>query len=219
MPSTTRQQFERWKLDELLLAFPGLSLRPVVNGEVRLAGTLSFNAMAAGLERIDDSYDVEIIVPRGFPRELPLVKETDGRIPEDFHTNDDGSLCLGSPVRQHLALAKSPTLMGFVKSCIIPFLYGYSYLKKHGSLPFGELDHGMKGIRNDFAELFGVKDRKVAEQLVCLAGRKKRDANKRPCPCGSGRRLGKCHNRSVNRFRKQLGRTWFREQYRWLTGK
>lgn len=219
MLSSTQAKFERWKLDELLLAFPGLSLRPVVNGEVRLTGTLSFNAVANGLERIEDAYDVEIIVPSGFPRVLPFVNESAGRIPADFHKNDDGSLCLGSPVRQHLALAKSSTLLGFVKSCVIPYLYGYSYLVKHGSLPFGELDHGMKGIRSDFAELFGVKDQKVVEQMVYLAGTKKRDANKHPCPCGSGRRLGKCHNRRVNNLRKQLGRTWFREQYRWLKGK
>lgn len=160
-----------------------------------------------------------MIVPNRFPRELPLVKESAGRIPKDFHTHDDHSLCLGSPVRQQLALSKSPTLPGFIRSCVIPYLYGFSYREKHGELPFGELDHGMKGIRNDLADLFGVQDRKAVEQMVYLAGMKKRNANKRPCPCGSGRRLGKCHNRRVNHLRRRLGRTWFREQYHWLTGK
>ena len=172
-----------------------------------------------GLERIDDAYEVEITIPPAFPRELPLVKETAGRIPKSFHTNDDGSLCLGSPVRQHLGLTKSPTLPGFVKNCVIPYLYGFSYREKHGRLPFGELDHGMKGIRSDFAELFGVKSHEAAVKMVELAGMKKRDANKRPCPCGSGRRLGMCHNRRVNALRIQLGRIWFREQYHWVTGK
>ena len=219
MGSLTQDKFDRWYLDEFLLAFPGLGLRPIVNGEVRLAGTLAFSAEADGLERIEDAYEVEMAMPDGFPRHLPFVKETGGRIPKSFHTNDDGSLCLGSPVRQHIALAKSPTLSGFVKSCVIPYLYGFSYREKHGRLPFGELDHGMKGVRKDFAELFGIKDEKAADQMVLLAGMKKRDANKQQCPCGSGRRLGKCHNRRVNPLRKQLGHTWFREQYRWLTGK
>jgi hypothetical protein len=219
MPKSTQDKFEQWKLDELLRAYPGMSLRPVINGQVRFAGTLSFSAEATGLERIDDEYELEFAIPQEFPRELPFVREVTGRINKDFHTNADGSLCLGSPVRQHLELTKAPTLPGFVKTCVIPFLYGFSYREKHGRLPFGELDHGMKGIRKDFATLFGVKDEKAAEQMVRLAGTKKRDANKHPCPCGSGRRLGKCHNRRVNTLRKQLGRTWFREQYRWLTGK
>lgn len=219
MRSPANDQFERWKLDDLLLAYPDLSLRPALNGVVRLVGTLAFSAEAKGLERIDDAYEVELVVPPGFPRELPLVMETAGRIPQNFHTNDEGSLCLGSPVRQHLELAKSPTLPGFVKLCVIPYLYGFSFHEKHGQLPFGELDHGLKGIRHDFAELFGVKDHQAAVQMIQLAGTRKRDANKQPCPCGSGRRFGKCHNRRVNTLRKQLGRTWYREQYRWLTGK
>lgn len=218
MPNTIQDKFDQWKLVELLRAHPGLSVQPIVNGQVRLAGTLAFSAHARGLERIDDAYELEIAVPDGFPRELPLVKETAGRIPEGFHTNDDGSLCLGSPVRQHLELAKAPTLPGFVKTCVIPYLYGFSYREKHGHLPFGELDHGMKGIRKDFAALFGVKDEKIGAHMVRLAGMKKRDANKQSCPCGNGRRLGKCHNRRVNTLRTRLGRTWFREQYRWMSG-
>ena len=124
-----------------------------------------------------------------------------------------------TPARQHLELIKSPTLPGFIKLCVIPFLYGFSFREKHGQLPFGELDHGMKGIRQDFAEVFGVKDHQAAVQMVQLAGMKKSNANKRLCPCGSGRRLGTCHNRRVNDLRKQLGPTWIRGQYQWLTGK
>lgn len=219
MLSPSKDRFELWKLDELLRVYPDLRLQPIVNGNVVMAGTLAFSADAKGLERINDTYEVEIVVPPGFPRDLPLVRETAGRIPKSFHTNGDGSLCLGSPVRQHLELAKSATLPEFVQKCVIPYLYGFSFREKYGQLPFGELEHGMKGIRRDFAELFGVKNHVAASKMVELASMKKRVANKRPCPCKSGRRLGKCHNRRVNSLRKQLGRIWFRDQYRWLTGK
>lgn len=212
MADSTKVQFERWKIEEFLLVFPELSLRPVVNGVVRLTGKLTFCAEAVGLEQINDSYEVEISIPANFPRELPFVKETAGRIPKDFHTHDDGSLCLGSPIRQQLQLMRSPTLRGFVELCVIPYLYGFTFREKHGELPFGELDHGMEGIAKDLAELFGVKSH-AALKMVKLAGMKKRDANKRDCPCQSGRRLGKCHNRRVNSLRNQLGRKWFREHF------
>jgi hypothetical protein len=94
----------------------------------------------------------------------------------------DGSLCLGSPSQQKLALTRNPTLPGFVKACVIPYLYGFSFREKHGFLPFGDLKHGVPGIRQDFAEIFGIKDGKAAMLLVKLAGMKKRIANEHPCP-------------------------------------
>lgn len=39
-----------------------------------------------------------------------------------------------------------------------------------------------------------------------LATMKRRRANKQLCPCGSGRRLGRCHNRKVNVLRDRVGR-------------
>jgi len=30
-----------------------------------------------------------------------------------------------------------------------------------------------------------------------------------PCPCGTGMRLGRCHNRKLNTLRDKLGRRWF----------
>lgn len=219
MSDSAEDRFNRWELDKILRIYPGLSLRPIVKGEVRLAGRLVFDADADGLPRIEDAYEVEITVPPDFPRDLPAVKETAGRIPKSFHTNSDRCLCLGSPVRLRLAVCRQPTLIGFLERCVIPYLYGFSHREKFGTLPFGELDHGSKGLQQDFADLFGVESKIVAIAMVKSASMKKRDANKRPCPCGSGRRLGKCHNRRINGMRKQLGRTWFREQCLVLAGK
>ena len=53
----------------------------------------------------------------------------------------------------------------------------------------------------------------VPEEFLCLTGMKKRVANKHPCPCGSGRRLGRCHCRRVNHLRRTIGRTWFQAEY------
>jgi hypothetical protein len=219
MANSIQERFQQWKFEELLIKYPGLSLRPSSNGYVRIVGSLSFAGEASGFERIEDTYALEILVPSSFPRTLAGVRETAGRIPKSFHTNDDGTLCLGSPLRQKLELAKEPTLLGFVRTCLIPYLYGYSHREQHGSLPFGELEHGREGLRKDFTAFFGLGNDKAAEQMVWLTGMKKREANKYPCPCESGRRLGKCHNREVNRLRTQLGRAWLRGQYRWLVGR
>ncbi len=213
MTETIACKLDLWKIGELLQAYKGLELHPISDGLVQIDGTLSFSADANGLERIDDSYEIRLSVPITFPHQIPSVKELAGRIPKDFHTMTDGSLCLGSPTRQMLALKMEPTLPGFIKLCVIPYLYGFSFREKHGILPFGDLGHGAQGLRHDFAEIFGIKDENAAMQLVRLAGMKKRIANKQPCPCGSGCRLGRCHNLGVNGVRSQLGRTWCRSQY------
>jgi hypothetical protein len=96
-----------------------------------------------------------------------------------------------------------------VERCVVPYLYRYSYLKTHGEAPFGDLEHGAEGIQEDLRLLLGVDAKSAVLPFVHLVGIRKRHANKRTCPCGSGRRLGRCHNRLANRLRKRLGRYWF----------
>jgi hypothetical protein len=57
--------------------------------------------------------------------------------------------------------------------------------------------------------MLGVENDQALVRFVRLLTMKKRTANKLPCPCGSGDRLGRCHNRIINRVRSKLGRGWF----------
>jgi SEC-C motif-containing protein len=199
----------RWRLEELLLRQPGLRIVPAGSGLV-LAGTLEVNAQVLGKAAIRDRYQIELRIPPNFSRKVPLVFETGGRIPRSYHQLQDGSLCLGSETRLRLLLTEGLSLVGFVERCVVPYLYRYSYLKTYGEAPFGDLAHGADGIREDLRLLFGVDRDSAVLPFVCLVAMRKRQANKRACPCGSGRRLGRCHNRPVNRLRDRLGRYWFR---------
>lgn len=174
---------------------------------LRVEGTLRFCAEGKKTELIEDSYDVRIEVPENFPERMALSWETGGRIPPDYHKLTNGALCLGSRVGLRLQMNGSPSLLRFVERCLIPYLYGYSYSVKHGSPPFGELAHGELGSLQDLAALLGVDDLALAARYSTLAATKRRRANKHPCPCGSGRPLGRCHNRRVNALRERVGRT------------
>jgi hypothetical protein len=211
-----RELYENWRLAELLRIFPELSIQPVVNGQTRVSGALAFSLQYQELECIDDRYTISIEIPENFPRRLPKTRETDGRIPKKFHTDPDGTLCLGSPARLRLALGDNPTLPRYVKKCVLPYLYSFSHFQRHGVLPFGQLDHGLNGIRQDYASLLGVTSEKAAQEMVGLASFRKRKANKLPCPCGSLLRAGRCHHRQINRLRTHLGRSWLRAEYQSL---
>lgn len=173
---------------------------------LRIEGTLRFCANGKRTEVIEDGYDVRIEAPEDFPVRMALVWETGGRIPATYHRLDNGALCLGSRVGLRLQMGKSPSILRFVEHCVIPYLYGYSYSVKHGAPPFGELEHGELGSLQDLAGLLGVEDLDLAFRYCTLAATKRRRANRRPCPCGSGRRLGRCHNRKVNALRERVGR-------------
>jgi hypothetical protein len=179
-------------------------------------GELAFHAVRDGFEQISDTFSVRIEVASEFPRVLPKVFEAAGRIPPDYHTDPDGSLCLGSPLRQRLLIAKDQTLTGFVEHLLIPYLYNRSYFEKHEDLPIGDLPHGAPGLVADYERIFKVEGRSACTEMLYLLGLGKRIANKRSCPCGSGRRLGKCHNAVMNPLRKLASRREFREQLRLL---
>jgi hypothetical protein len=174
---------------------------------LRVEGELRFCANGKTTEVIEDGYAVRIEAPENFPERMALAWETGERIPTDYHKLTNGALCLGSRVGLRLQMGGSPSLLRFVERCVIPYLYGYSYSVKHGAPPFGELAHGEFGSLQDLAGLLGVEDLALAARYSTLAATKRRRANKQPCPCGSGRRLGRCHNRRVNALRERVGRT------------
>jgi len=188
---------------------PGLRIVPAASDLV-LAGRLAFTAQIPDKVQISDCYQIVLRIPETFPRKIPGIFETGGRIPRSYHHLEDGSLCLGSETRLRLMLLEGLSLVTFIERCLIPYLYRFSYLKTHGEAPFGDLDHGLSGIREDLRQLLGAKRESEVLPFIRLLGMRKRHANKRRCPCGSADRVGRCHHRQLNRLRKRLGRYWFR---------
>jgi hypothetical protein len=61
--------------------------------------------------------------------------------------------------------------------------------------------------------LFSLKRPERAQLALHLLGIKKRLANKQPCPCDCGKRLGQCRfNGTIRKFRRLASRSWFRAQ-------
>lgn len=202
----------RWGLAAALQNHPGLSVVPGSAVEVRLAGELEVHHDGPTGTRIDALYQVEIRVPIGFPRILPMVYETGGQIEPEFHHLRGGALCLGSLIGQRVQLRGKVTLGQFIDNVVIPYLYGHAHWQRVGSMPFGELAHGAKGLEDDVRHLLHLPAAIPVEPLLRLAALRRRLANKRRCPCGGGRRLGMCHHALTNRARINLGRRSCLEQ-------
>lgn len=203
-------------LRQFLLDYPKMAVRPSLGSHLRLKGSFEFIGAHRAHGLVKDAFSLQIDVPAAFPRKLPEVKEIGDRIPRtgDFHVNSDGSLCLGSHLRLLLKLNEMPTLVGFAERCLVPYLYATSRKLTHGGkLVFGELAHYGPGMLQDYAQLFGLPTADQARYALALLGKKKRIANKFPCPCGCELRLGQCRlNRRLLRFRRLASRGWFRGQ-------
>ena len=193
--------------------YPGMSIAPFRRRTLVLKGKFDFKAYIKRGPEIVDSYMLEISVPNEFPHAIPKVKETGRKIPRDghHHVNPDETLCLGSPLRLLKKIQPKPNLTGFAEGCLVPYLYAVSHKIIHGeNFIFSELAHGEPGIIDDYQDLFGLTSRSQVVDAITLLGIKKRLANKQPCPCGCGKRLGACpFHCKLNAFRKMAQRSWF----------
>lgn len=205
---------ERARVEEFLAEHPRLALRPCAAG-LLVKGVHGFHVRVGNLD-IEDEYEVSISIPESFPKELPRVVETGRRIPRlsQYHVNPDGTLCVGSPIRILTLQSKAPTVQGFVEHCLNPYLAAISHKLEHGGdLIFGELEHGAAGELADYASLIGLKNPSQVRQFMRCLGQRRRVANKKPCPCSCGRRLGMCSfNKRVLPLRRMASRSWFKER-------
>lgn len=192
---------------------PFMSITPSDLGFM-IKGKFRFSAETQNIGEITNSFYLEILIPNNFPKSLPKIKETQNKIPRsgDYHVNPDGTFCLGSPIRLMQKIKKDSTMSGFVKNCLIPYLYAVSYkLKNGGNFIFGELKHGKSGLFDDGLDLFGLDSPNKVEKAISLLGLKKRYANKKICPCGCGKRLGICSFRfKLDNYRKLAPVSWFK---------
>ncbi len=203
-----------YHLEQFLKDYPGMSIRPSKGTGITLKGTFNFCGTPPNGIEICDAYELEIIVPGLFPQAIPTVKELSRKIPRDgkHHVNKDETLCLGSPLQIRKKIAEHQTLPGFVETCLVPFLYAVTNkLQNGGDFVFSELAHGEAGIFDDYMEMFGLETKVSVVKAIELLGLRRRVANKRPCPCNCGKRLGHCvFHKKLNGLRNVASRSWFK---------
>ena len=206
MPAAWRKSLA---LEEFRKEFPEFGVRRDRNDDLRLVGAFTRVLHAEGLPEIEDTFDLEIVIPRSFPACPPRVYDRGARIPADYHRLPDKALCLASPLRIALSVRREPTLLAFAGRFLTPYLYRFSHIDKFGRDPWPDLPHGVPGIIDDYSRLLGATSAQMCVGFIALLGRRKRIANKRPCPCGSGLRLGKCHHMRINGIRGVYPRSSF----------
>ena len=181
--------------------YPDLALVRHRSGRLVVEGTLGF-AMTHERRTVEDEFDVELRIPPDYPASPPNVYEVAGRLDGFDHLFTDGRLCLGAPVEVRMRFAERPSLLCFTEDLVVPFLFAFSYKASYGRMPFGELAHGVEGQLDYYNRFFGTPTEQTVSLLRCLV-RDEHDSGVAfgKCPCGSGRKLKRCHGPELSKLR------------------
>lgn len=152
-----------------------------------------------------DRYGVRIIFPKNYPDDLPIVYETQDRIPriEERHVNKRGDACLMIPEDWQLN-ENDRSFHAFIMGPVRNFFLSQTYFEEHGCFPFGERPHGLKGLIQAYSEHLGVDPDlgTIRAWLACLTPGKMK--GHWTCPCGSRERLRDCCSDRIANLRQRI---------------
>lgn len=153
-----------------------------------------------------DRFEVEILIAPRRQDELPLVRETAGRIPRtpDRHMNDaDGAACVTLPEAYFLASGGTFDLVNFLEGEVRSFFLAQALVERGDPWPHGEWAHGDSGRGEFFNEILGTSDtQRVKAYLRVLSHASPR--GHWLCPCGSRRKLRDCCRDRIDDLRRSI---------------
>lgn len=147
---------------------------------------------------IKDKYEIEINVSDKYPSKIPSVKEIGGRIPKEYHHNEE-FLCLELPLTICEIFRKDETLLNFVENLVLPYLASYSVFEESGGNIEGDTQghvHGARGVLDGYKKRFNTDDDINAVKLLHILAEKSYRGHDH-CPCGKKGYFRKCHGKYI----------------------
>ena len=175
-----------------------------------ITGILELNQSSSYTNiNIYENIKIRILMYKNFPDTLPKVFKIENQ-DDKFHINPDNSLCLGTDLDIRKSLYPDYSLNVWIEKFLLPYFYSYFYNKKYKHVPFGERSHGIIGEYEALQDFFNLNDFKSVYYLVNnLLKRKylrmlkyKNKIRFLPCPCGSEKKIEKCHKNEISLFKK-----------------
>jgi len=149
-----------------------------------------------------DTFNLAILVPKGYPYIIPVVVEVSKLIPRDidWHISSEGVCCVDE---HHSLLAWSKRgirIDSFLKDKVYPFFANQLYKLHSGNYAGKEYKHFAAGVLQYYIEELKINTRDLALNLIQMVLQGKIVRNEQ-CPCGSGRKVKICHEASFAEMR------------------
>ena len=153
-----------------------------------------------------DRYQVEIEFLTDYPDSVPIIRETAGRIPRtpDSHIiTSDGQCCLFLPDERWKVCPEGSSFLDFLNGPVRTFFLGQTMVRLGQPWPFGEHEHGVKGILDYYEGLLGSNDLRIILTYLRYIS-KPIIKGHWDCPCGNGKRLRNCHFQELIELRRKI---------------
>ena len=164
-----------------------------------------------------DQYEIRLDLPFDYPKSLPSVYETGGRIPwtAGRHVNPDGTACVMMPEERPRIWPVGEPLSLYLNGPLRNFFLG-QLARDHGDpWPFGEWAHGEAGFHEFVQEQIGSSDLMVTLGFLNLV-HDEHPSYRTSCPCRSGRLTRDCCRSRVVTLRRLISRESAAHLMRWL---
>lgn len=155
-------------------------------------------------KKIEDFYEIEIILQSNIGSIIPSVRETGGKMFEiskdlkkrlsDIHINLNQTLCLCIDEEERDYFSEGVfNWPEFFRNILEPRLFWASYFRKYKTPPWGEYAHEELGYLEKYAEgSLSIKRLRelVSSERLCKVRKMKGHSC---CPCESHKRVRDCH--------------------------
>ena len=155
-------------------------------------------------------FSIDLQIPRDYPEGIPRLVVRPEEVPweDDRHVLDNGRACLCVSSEYRLHWPRGSDLTDFLECFVVPYFARQAYYQSHGCWPPGqERSHGATGIVESFSEILaelGSPGIATIERFLIMLASAGHPKGHDPCPCGSGRKIRKCHRRLVCTLRNRV---------------
>lgn len=157
-------------------------------------------------EREIDFFSIEILFLPDYPKTVPIVRETDGRLEKiaKRHFNINGTACLFLRDARYKYFPLDATFAYFMDKIVVSFfIWQIEYDITDGNPSFKGLAHNTAGIMEYYFKFLNTSDIRVVRKFMEYVTVKKMRLHWK-CHCSSGRLIRDCHKSFLLDMRKRL---------------
>lgn len=174
------------------------------NGKIYIRG--NFPIKDKENQKLIDEFKIEIEIPNTYPLDMPLVRETGGKIPKTLDRHffyPSRTACLFLPEERYIYFPETSTIFDFIEGPVKSFFISQVGFATTGKWPFGERSHDESGIIDYYYGIIGTNDELIITRFIYYLSKEKVKGHWL-CYCGSGEKMRKCHFNILIDTRKNI---------------
>lgn len=146
-----------------------------------------------------ETFDIIIKVPKSYPYCVPKVYEKSQHIERhpDWHIATDGECCVDITNRLQVEAKRGINILNFIRKKVYSYLANQLYKIHHKEYANGEYKHYTEGILQYYLEDLHFASIDEAIRVLTHLNINPRIDRNLLCPCGSTKKLKKCHLQEI----------------------